>query len=693
MLRRLCILLLPLILTTPQCWAQYNIDDYMVETIETWMEQNDDDIDPDDLMEWFMESKETPLNINDTMSNRYRSLPFLSDFQRSAINAYIAQNGELVTLAELHFINGLDSLTIRLLTFVSTVAPSKMDRTITLKDIVTHGHSNLRTGMRLSFPKSRGYEEDIYEGSPFRLYFRYNYKYHDRFSFMLSGDKDPGEALRFALSKKDGNVPYYGFDFYGFHLLIKNIGIFKSAIIGQYNLQFGQGLTLWTGYAPWGVGSMPLRRYGQGVRPASAFCEYGYLQGIATTLALIPKRLDMTLFFSDVNRGATPTDTTGDTFSSFYLSGYYRTDNEITKKRALEERLIGTHIQYTPSNMTFGVTAAYTFLESEIVPTERLYNYFAFRGKSNLNIGADFSLLTRRILWFGEVAGSYNNNLDNYEGLKIPLSALAGFQFNVNADNMFSLVAHCNSPLYHNLHSNSIGNSGSSQGGYGFLCFFRTAFPSGLLLQSSVDLTRFPWFRYRVYSPSTSVDYRCRLTKDISRNATLSFYMHSAYSQRNSDAELYYAENIIRRQANIMFHYDASSQWRFVSRVVFSHFSCEDHSSLSGFLMSQDVRYQTAFMGNPFDVTTRMSIFDIEAYDARIFIYENDLVYEYSSPMVNGRGIRFFLICRMDIGSSFSLGLKYAIVFMPDNDEVGSGYDRIVGNCRHDIKAQLCWRF
>ena len=323
MLRRLCILFLPLILTTPQCWAQYNIDDYMVETIETWMEQNDDDIDPDDLMEWFMESKETPLNINDTMSNRYRSLPFLSDFQRSAINAYIAQNGELVTLAELYFINGLDSLTIRLLTFVSTVAPSKMDRTITLKDIVTHGHSNLRTGMRLSFPKSRGYEEDIYEGSPFRLYFRYNYKYHDRFSFMLSGDKDPGEALRFALSKKDGNVPYYGFDFYGFHLLIKNIGIFKSAIIGQYNLQFGQGLTLWTGYAPWGVGSMPLRRYGQGVRPASAFCEYGYLQGIATTLALIPKRLDMTLFFSDVNRGATPTDTTGDTFSSFYLlSGY-----------------------------------------------------------------------------------------------------------------------------------------------------------------------------------------------------------------------------------------------------------------------------------------------------------------------------------------------------------------------------------
>ncbi|MBP5327229.1 MAG: hypothetical protein J6Y98_04890 [Bacteroidales bacterium] len=693
MLRRLCILFFSLFLINPLCRAQYNIEDFMLEAIETWMEQNDDETDPDELIEWFLESKETPLNINDTLSERYRSLPFLSDFQRSAINAYIAQNGELVTLAELHFINGLDSLTIMLLNVVSTVSPSDKDKTLSWKDIVTHGHSNLRTGMRFSFPESRGYEEDIYRGSPLRLYFRYNYKYHERFSFLLSGDKDPGEALRFALSKSGDNVSDYGFDFYGFHIMVRDIGMVKSAIIGQYNLQFGQGLTLWTGYAPWGVGSMPLRRYGQGIRPASAFCEYGYLQGVATTLSLIPNKLDMTLFFSDVNRDATSTDSIGNTFSSFYLSGYHRTANELSKKHALGERLVGTHIQYTPSNMTFGVTAVYTSLDSEIMPTERLYNHFAFRGKTNLNIGADFSLLTRRVLWFGEVAGSYNNTLDNYEIQSIPVSALAGFQFNVNSDNMFSLVAHYNSPLYHNLHSNTIGGGGTTQGGSGLLFFFRTVFQSGFLLQSSVDLSTFPWFRYRVYSPSTSVVYRCRVTKDISRHTTFSFYMHSSYSQRNSDAEMYYTENTARRQVNIMLNYNASSQWRFMSRVVFSHFSCEDHASLSGFLMSQDAQYQSRLKGNPFSITARLSVFDIDAYDARIFIYENDLVYEYSSPMVTGRGIRSFLLCRMDLGSSFSIGLKYAVVFLPGNDEIGSGYDRISGNHRHDIKAQLCWRF
>ncbi|MCR4816061.1 MAG: hypothetical protein K5842_02615 [Bacteroidales bacterium] len=695
-MRRIVILFTVFLLAFSAVEAQNDADNVVRDILELWADQNDDESVPDDVVEQLYNFLDNPLNINDTSSDGLILLPFLSDFHRAAIRAYVAQNGEILSLSELYLLNGFDSSVVRLMMPFVTVAPNEKSARLSLKEIIDHGHSNLRFGAKTVQPTGRGYNEDIYAGSPFRMYFRYYFKYRDRITFQLSGDKDAGEAFRFVSAANSGaGVGQAGFDYYGYHLMFNDFGIVKRAIIGKYNLHFGQGVTLWSGSAPWMSGNMPLRRYGQGITPASAFCEYGYLRGAAVTLNIRPTRLEMTLFVSDVDRDATLSSR--DTlyggeqlYQSLYMSGYHRTATEIAKKGMLGEKLFGSHIQYNGSNLQIGATAVKTILDSPLTPVEYVYNTFAFSGKDNLNAGVDITYRYRRLLLFSEVAVSSRRSRNDSDLL--PVAGVGGMQLHLNADNMLSAALHYGSPTYQNLHSNIIGQSSQAQNEEGILCFFHTRLPGYVDVQTSVDFFRFPTMRYRIYSPSTGVDYRVKVTKPLAKGLSVLGQYRYRSSQRNSDGQLYAVEDIVRSQLQLSLDYDRSP-WHLVSRVVYSKFNCQDHAPQEGFLMSQDATYHFSLSGHPFSVGGRLSVFDVSGYDARIFAYENDLMYEFSVPMFNGRGVRFYMLGRWEVSDDVSVALKYAVSFYPDNETLGSGYEVIEGNHRHEFKVQMRLKF
>ena len=695
-MRRIVIILTVFLMAFSAVEAQNDADNVVRDILELWADQNEDESVPDDVVEQLYDFLDNPLNINDTSSDGLMLLPFLSDFHRSAIRAYVAQNGEMLSLSELYLLNGFDSSMVRLMTPFVTVAPNKKNDRLSLKEIIEHGHSNLRFGAKTVQPTGRGYNEDIYAGSPFRMYFRYYFKYRDRITFQLSGDKDAGEAFRFVSAANSGSgVGQAGFDYYGYHLMFNDFGIVKRAIIGKYNLHFGQGVTLWSGSAPWMSGSMPLRRYGQGITPASAFCEYGYLRGAAVTLNIRPKKLEMTLFASDVDRDATlssrDTLLRGEQlFQSLYMSGYHRTETEMAKKGMLGEKLFGSHIQYNGSNLQIGATAVETLLDSPLTPVDYVYNTFAFSGKDNMNVGVDITYRYRRLLLFSEVAASSHRSRNDSDLL--PVAGVGGMQLHLNADNMLSAAVHYGSPTYQNLHSNIIGQSSQAQNEEGILCFFHTRLPGYVDVQTSVDLFRFPSMRYRIYSPSTGVDYRVKVTKPLAKGLSILGQYRYRSSQRNSDGQLYSVEDIARSQLQLSLDYD-KLPWHLVSRVVYSLFNCQDHAPLSGFLMSQDATYHSSLAGHPFSIGGRLAIFDVSGYDARIYTSENDLMYEFSVPMFSGRGVRFYMLGRWEVSDNVSVALKYAVSFYPDNETVGSSYEVIEGNHRHEFKIQMRLKF
>ena len=145
----------------PYAWRSY---------LELLSEEGEDET-AEELMELYETFREKPANVNDTLT-LLRDFPFVNDLQRERLKAYVVLYGPLLSAEELYTINGFDSLTVELLRPLVTFEPIEISQRITLKEMLTHGHSNLVTGMGGTVEQARGYRDSIYEGNNLRLMWR-----------------------------------------------------------------------------------------------------------------------------------------------------------------------------------------------------------------------------------------------------------------------------------------------------------------------------------------------------------------------------------------------------------------------------------------------------------------------------------------------------------------------------------------
>ena len=92
--------------------------------------------------------------------------------------------------------------------------------------------------------KQKGYYADYdgdiqYLGNSHRTYFKYQLK-SNYLQAGFTAEKDAGENFL-------GSNQPYGFDFYSAHIQAKKIGQIKNVIIGDYQMNFGQGLVMQSG--------------------------------------------------------------------------------------------------------------------------------------------------------------------------------------------------------------------------------------------------------------------------------------------------------------------------------------------------------------------------------------------------------------------------------------------------------------
>lgn len=668
-MRRLVLAFL-LICATIAIHAQSVLPPEWEEQLEFWAEQNDG-IDIDDAAEQIASLCEHPANIND--STQATELFFLTNAQQQSLRAYIRQYGMLLSLNELRLINGYDSVTIQLLRHVAVAEPITHSRKITPSNLAHYGQSTLLLGGHSQLEPSRGYIEDIYEGNPLRLYFKYTYRYDRRIQLQLSADKDPGETLF------KGSNPQ-GFDFYGGHLILNDIWRFKRIIVGQYRLQFGQGLTLWSGMHPWSTTETSTYRNSQNITAASPFAEYGYLQGIATTLRL-SNHFELNTFYSTANRSATKADSTS--IQSLYQSGYHRTQTEISKEHGINEQLCGFNLQYNTQKIHIGTTSQLIWFNKEIIPAHYAYNAHAFTGMHHCNIGADMAILIKQATLYGELARSADNAYAGIIGLQMPLPRSSAV--NIYYRNY--------SPLYHNFYSSAWGINSTPTNEEGLRLAFSTQLPFTIRMQLSADIFRFPDLKYRVYSPSHGSEYRILLTKNIFSNASFDLsYRYKSCGRngiQNADKS-YIIEQIHRQRLQARFAY-RNGDWSLRTNLTHTWFDCEYHDPQKGYSISQDISY--TFHSCPLTLIGRFAIFNITDYDAAIYSVESDFQYEYGTTSLNNKGIRAYVLAQYKISPQLALSAKYGITNYPDLETLGTGYATTYSSHRQSIKLQLRCNF
>jgi len=631
-----------------------------------------------------------PINLNQATAQDLGQLYLLDDIQINNLLDHIARTGKLLTIYELQSVKGFDVTTIRLIQPFVKVSDQLENNKLRLDEVLSEGGHELFMRYIRILEEQAGFssiEDSLLEenpnrrflGSPDRLYSRYRFKYSNRISVGITAEKDAGEEFFQGTQKR-------GFDFYSAHIYLHNVGKVKHLAIGDYQAEFGQGLTFWSGLA-FGKSAdiLGIKRNARGFKPYTSVEENRFLRGAATTIAL--GKFEVSGFYSskDIDANISEADTVDDNrevvvVSSFQNSGFHRTPNELEDRDAIKETIYGTHLAYVTRRLSVGFTAVQTDFGAILNRNLQLYNQYEFNSNQNQNLGLDYNLVLRNFNFFGEVARSKSGGLAYTNGLLISVDPKVDF---VVLNRNFQRD-------YQALNGNAVSESTRDANEKGTYVGIVARPIKRVSISAYYDRFQFPWMRFLVNAPSSGLDYLTQINYVPSKKLSMYLRYRQEVKGRNSreDAtDLITVEDESRQYFRYHIAYKIAEQFELKSRVEFSRYQLGSDPEENGFVIYQDFNYRKK--GFPVSFSTRYALFDTDSYNARIYAYENDVLYFFSIPALSDRGSRVYIVSHYRVRRGIDVWLKYARTAFANRDNIGSGLNLIDGNTRSEIRLQV----
>src|SRR5690606_18230407 len=149
--------------------------------------------------------------------------------------------------------------------------------------------------------------------------------------------------------------------------------------------------------------------------------------------------------------------------------------------------------------------------------------------------------------------------------------------------------------------------------------------------------------------------------------------------------------NVFHHQLRLEFQYKLNEVWRIRNRAEWTRYDKEDVEQGDGGLIYQDVFWKG--YGGKLQANTRLAFFHTKGYNARIYAYENNVLYTSGFPVYYDKGIRTYLNLRWRVSRGVDFWARYARTIYNNKESVGSGLDKIPGNSKSDITLQLRWQW
>ena len=656
------------------------LDDAAEDAIENVIlsTQNDNGFELNTSYEHLETYAKNKINLNKVTKESLSELGLLTPVQIEDFFQYRKKLGELIVLQELQAIPSFDLVTIkRILPFV-TVSGNIDDYQISLLKMIQQSDNQLFVRTTTFLEKGKGLENGTYLGNNFQHYVRYKRSFGTKFSMNVTLEKDRGEPYFY--DKK-----IYGADFMSGHISYKTNRL--QLIIGDFAANFGQGLVLFQDFAP---GKSPfitdLKRQHKVLRPYSSVAENTFLRGVATAFP-VTKNIDFSTFASYRNRDAlVQTDTLqafDEIFTSIGNTGLHRSEREIANKNIIQNLTLGASLKLKSEAKHIAFNVLYNQFNKAFQRDSKPYNQFAFRGKSLLNVSADYSYVFRNINLFGETAVSDNGGIGTVNG------ALIGLDKTLNMSILHRYYARDYQSLLANPVAESLG-ANNENGLYFGLSVLPT---SRWKIESFADIWKNNWLRFQVNSPANGVEFYNRITYTLKRK--LEFYVQYRYRLKdknasNPDAIIAALAQENRQQLRFNLQYQISPEIEWESRIEFSRVAGINPLS-QGYLAYQDLKFKPK--GFPVSLTARYCIFDTDSYDSRIYTYENSLMYLYSIPPLSGKGSRFYVNLRYVPTKNILIEARVAQTYLPNSDSIGSGQNVINSNSQTEVGLQMRFNF
>lgn len=625
-----------------------------------------------------------PLDLNTTPAERWRRLPFLSDYQIGRLIDYRERYGRMLSLYELKQVEGMDPRTIsRLLPFVYIKDSAVNKQSMAFDNLLKRCHNELLLNYNQCFQQKKGYasppEEEKgegrhYLGEPFYHSIRYAFTAGERLQAGFVAEKDAGEPFWNATRK--------GYDFYSLHLFGKNLTPWlRRLAVGDYRASFGQGLVMSNAFIQ-SPGMMLIQpdRHWDGFRRHYSTDERNFLRGVAATLGW--RRWQLSLF-SSFRRMDAAVDSL--CFPSLSTGGLHRLPRERAARRTVPVWVYGGHLRYATASLQIGLTALrYSFGKYRMEPDPSPYNLFYFKGSNSFNIGVDYRWRRGAIQLFGETAIGKNGALATLNGLVLTPASYVSL-----------IVLHrFYDRRYQALFANSFARSGAVRNERGIYLGFRIEPLARWSVSGYGDWFRFPWLKREVGMPSVGREYQLRIEYLPSER----FSAYLRYSARSRERNGQDVESDSRRiltyqQRRLRYQqvYIPSKAWRLLAVVDGVFASRPAARAGRGMMLSGEVGWRPGSF--PLRIDGFAGWFHTDGSDCRVSSRERNLSYAFFHPLFYGHGVRMALSARVELWRRLTLSAKVGHTIYLDRERIGTDLEEIEGAAKTDLYVLARWKF
>jgi hypothetical protein len=662
--------------------SNFELSNDVLLSIEEYLESADGEntIDVLELVEYLEQISQSKLELNSLSREELNSLQLLSDVQVNNFFQYRQSLGPFISLYEIQAIPSFDQNTIqRILPFITLRTEQETSVSNIQENLSNAEHEIILRSQRNLETLAGSIEDNGFLGDPYRHFLRYRFKTENIQAGLLA-EKDIGEEW-FSGSNKSG------FDFYSYHISIKNP--FKGVnrlILGDYTVSMGQGLILHNQFGR-GLSSFTtnIKKRNGAFRQYTARNEVNYFKGIALDTRL-NDRVSFKVFGSrnkiDGNIRDLDDDGIFESFSSIDISGNHRSEREVLRNNQVTRSSFGGILYYETSNSKVSLNLLSDQFDKTFNRTLRPDNIFFPRQNVYNNLSLDFSHSWRGVNFFGESAYSIGNGTAHILGTLISLHPKLDL----------ALIYRNYARDYAVITPNSFGQGAYSNNEKGTYLGIEYRFNNALSVNAYADFSKNPWLRFRIDKPGMNKDYLLKVNYRIKRKLNAYFLFKSETQLRNSTAESAIDFTAPNRLSKFRFHIsqNVTRSIELRNRVEYTIFK-NNEQNYKGILFYQDLLYRKA--GSPLSLTSRFLWFDIQDFDARIYTYENDVLYDFFVPFFNGNGIRYYINVRYKISRPITLELRWAKTRFFDRTSISSGLTEIDGSVNTNVKAQLKIRF
>lgn len=656
-------IVLSTLLAANSCFAQQDNPEGIILDL---FNQQQDESNYVTYFENLMQYYNAPLDLNKATAEDLENLRLLDPLQIRNLLAYREKTGYFISLYELQTIPLFDLYTIKKI--IPFITIGGMDYSTGLLTRLMRNKNNYTL---CTFSSSlRDNKDKEYAGDDHRVLIRHrNYKLND-FSYGLVLEKDAGEQITWSPATR-----YYLFDFLSGHFALYNKKQIKAMIIGDYQLQFGQGL-VFSGGLTMGKSAetiLSVKKNNLGIRPHTSSQETGYFRGAAITWKI--KSFELTPFFS-YRRTDGKIAGNDSSFTAQY-TGYHRTPEELAHRNSVIQADAGGNISFRSRDHRFhaGVSSVFTCYDHALTQREAPYAIYHFHGKNNFTSGADITYSVNNHVIFAEGAFSKGGGKGWIAGVISSLSPSLETSF---------VVRHYDKD-FHSFYAGALAENTVPMNEKGIYWGLKYTPVKTLQFTAYVDRFSFPWLKYNVSAPSEGNEIMARLTWLPNKNSVFYLQLKKERKEKNfREGDSGYVR--VEPYTNTSFIVNAESSampFSARSRIQYSIFRQATVSS-SGFAIIQDIECRL----KKIILSSRFALFQTAGFESRQYVYERDILYSFSIPFYYQKGVRTYMMVQYRINSRIDLWLRVARTIYLKDTEIP-----VAGSTKDDIKIQCRFVF